>query len=236
MKPRLHDLLPSALAAALCAAGANVRADETFEPPLPPRSEAHAVLKGGRLNGLETQILRFTTELTVAEVLQFYERQWTRAGEPGPRQVERAGWKAISTMDGTRQLTVQARSVQGATEALLTQMELGRAQTDFVPRELPRLAGVQVTQVTESRDGPRRSRLISMVSDEGFELQVQRWQQAWLRQGWSPGLSREQRGADGARQWIASYERGRSSADQVISLLSDQRRCFSTVNLIDIAP
>lgn len=222
--------LTCALAACACATSP---AADWPELPLPPRSEAEMVLRDGRVNGLATHIQRFTTELSPPEVLQFYRQHWTRPNQPEPRAVQKGPWAALSTLDGQHQVTVQVRPDGRGAEALLTQMEIARSPRDFVPRELPRPPGVQVTQVTESQDGAQRSRLVSLVSDEGFEMQVQRWRQAWQRQGWTAGPAHEQPRKDGGRLWLASFARDRASADQVLTYDPRQRRSFSTVNLLD---
>jgi hypothetical protein len=232
VSPAAHALRTLACASAACACLAASAADWA-ELPLPPRSQPEMVLNNGRVNGLATHIQRFTTELTPAEVLQFYRQRWTRPGQPEPREVAKGAWTALSMLDGQRQVTVQTRADGNGAEALLTQMDISQAQRDFVPRELPKPYGVQVLQVTESQDGGQRSRLVSMVSDEAYDLQVQRWRQAWQQQGWTAGQTHEQKRPDGVRLWLASFARDRASADQVLTYEPRQRRSFTTVNLLD---
>jgi hypothetical protein len=200
--------------------------------PVPPRAQVEWVARDATVNGLPARIEQFESELSVPEVLDYYRARWANASLGKPRETTTGPWRALSTLQGGFQLVVQARprGTQGST-GVLSVMNFSEARRDFVPPNWPKWRDAKVTQVTESLDGPKRSQLVSMVSTEGFDLNVRRWRQEWLRRGYAANHEMTPPPAEGARSWIGIFDRGPQSAEVAVSYREADRQTFVTVNL-----
>lgn len=221
-----------AIVAGALACSPVVQAASWPEFPGPPRAQVEWVAQEAVVNGLPARIERFDSELSVDEVLDFYRARWARAIVGKPRETASGHWRALSTLEGGFQLVVQVkpRDRQGST-GLLSVMNFGEAQRDFLPRNWPSWRDAQVTQVTTSLDGPKRGQLVSMVSTEGLDTNVRRWRQEWQRRGFE--LTHEMKPApvEGTRSWVGIFDRGPQSAEVAVSHRDADRQTFVTVNL-----
>lgn len=203
---------------------------------IPPRSTAEWVLQDARVNGIKTRVQRFESELSTDEVLGFFRHEWTRDFAKAPRNTTAAGWRALSVQRVPMQFSMQVRPrAGGGSEGMLSQMNLQEIQRDFVPPELPRLPQFRVTQVTESHDGARRSRLVTLKSEAGFEITVQRLRSHWSRQGWS-ALHDQLVPQPGVRQWLAAFASGDRSVDVIVGHPQGRPESLVTINLLDTVP
>lgn len=233
--PLASRLLPLALL--LCAVQV-AAGDATWpEVPEPPRSKVEWVVYDSHVNGLPTRIRKFESELSADQVLNFYRQQWKTAKIGEPQQTQSGSWIALSTLNGGVQTTVQVKArgteVRQGSEGMLSMMDFGRAKSDFIPVEIPQFAQKDVTQVTESVDGPKRSRLVNIVSAETLESATRRWRSEWLRRGWRLAFESPANAPQAKSQWLASFDKERSSVDVVISYQADKAQSYITVNLID---
>lgn len=222
-------------------------ADNWLDLRLPPRTQSEWVIQNGRVNGLPTQVQQLESELGPDELLGFFSREWVALGGLPKAGLQR-GWRTLALQRDPLQVVLQVQpATGGGSTALLSQMNLRDRQTDFVPPELPTLPSTRVTQVTESHDGARRSRLVQLASDAGFDLTEQRLRAHWQRQGWRPthdsaavaanNATKLTRAAPGGtRQWLASYDQANVSLDVVMAQAPGSAQVLLTVHLLDTRP
>ena len=209
------------------------------EVKLPPRTTAEWVSDDAVVNGLPSRIQQFTSELSVAEVLAFFERQWATSAAGAPRRFNTPGWSAVSTLAGGKQVAVQVRPIKGdaGSEGLISWGDLQHAQRPVAPDWLPRQSDTRIAQSVLSTDGPVRSERLTLVSPAALEVVVQRWRSHWERQGWRRVFERDQPATSGAvgRTWMASFERPPLTADVVVTWQASVKRSVTTVNLLSPA-
>ena len=119
----------------------------------------------------------------------------------------------------------------GSVEAVISLATLSKGV--LPPAQLPRFADTRIAQITESTDGPVRSQLVTMISSESFDLNVNRWRGEWLRRGWQlafekqPPVDRE-----GVKTWLASFSKPPQSVDLALSWRPSDRKSYLTANLL----
>lgn len=201
--------------------------------PPPPRATVEWVAQESKVNGLPTRIQQFTSELSAGEVLAHYRSRWRTASVGKPREFDSGPWRALSSWDGKVQFVVQVQpsSPQGS-RGLLSMVSFAEKPRDILPSDWPTWRGTRVKQVTESIDGPVSSRLVTLISDDGLDINVQRWTQVWLSRGFvfSQQQSTPRSGADQA--WIGSFNREGESIDVVMKYQTADRRTYITVNVL----
>ncbi|WP_329718822.1 hypothetical protein [Ideonella sp.] len=202
--------------------------------PEPPRAKLEWVARDSVVNGLPTRIERFESELSVGEVLSFYRARWAGAKAGPPRETSAGGWQGLSTLTGDFQIAVQVKSRKpSGSEGLISTAHFGGVRKDPIPAQLPRFFDTKISQITESTDGPQRSQLVTMVSTESFDLNLQRWRGEWLRRGWKivfenqPPVDR-----DGIKTWLASFAKPPQSVDLAMSWRPSDRKTYLTANLL----
>lgn len=201
----------------------------------PPRAKVEWVSKDVRVNGLPSRIQHFESELSVDEVLGFYRTRWSKPPAPQPRELSAGGWQTIATLQERYQLVVQVRqrSPQGS-EGMLSVADLSDMKTDYLPKDWPTWSNTRVLQVTESVDGPKRSHVISMVSDDSFEVNVRRVRDEWLRRGYV--LNQELNNPkNGQRSWIGLFDKTSQSVDVTVGYADADRRTYITTNYVTAA-
>lgn len=201
---------------------------------LPPRTQSHWVLREARVNGLPMQVLELSSELPEEALLAYFRREGRRHSGVSPQEQAQGPWRQISFRRDPVQVVAQVQGDgRGGSHALLSQMNYRDLKRDYVPRELPALHPLQVTQVSETRDGPKRSQLVQLGGEASFELTQQRLRQHWSRAGWHPVFDRQ---APGERQWLASFEKGSTSVDIVLTQADARAPLALTLNLMDATP
>lgn len=228
MKPL--PLLRCGLLAALLAHAASALGASWEDDPLPPRTSAQWALVEALVNGVPMQAQQLRSELSVQQVLTYYGDRWKRLGSP--RAGRQGPWQTLSLDTERLHLVLQVQADGSGSQGMLSQAQWRERRRDFVPPELPQLARTQITQVTETRDGPRRSRLVTLQSQDGFEITRQRIQAHARSKGWEPVVDQLQRKA-GARHWLAGYQRKGLSVDIVLVQDGDAAASHLTFNLID---
>ncbi len=218
----------------LCAVLASAKATEWRSLSLPDQTQGVWVLGDARVNGVPMQTQRLTSRLNVEQLLTHFESQWKRWGSV--RRATTAGWQTLSVNTGPVQLTLQAKAAQDGCEGILTQAAWPERQRDFLPSELPDLPRTDAQQVTESRDGPRRSRLVHLLSQDNLELNRQRWQAHARRKGWALTTEKLLK-QSGQQHWLASFTSGGAlTLDLVLSQSDASRNTSITANFLDTAP
>jgi hypothetical protein len=214
--------------------GPALAADTWPEVPPPPRAQLEWVAQDAVVNGLPSRIERFESELTAEEVLGFYRTRWGGARAGAPRETRAGGWQGLSTLIGAFQVAVQVRPRQpSGSEGLISTAHFAAVRKDPVPSQLPRFPDTRIAQVTESADGPQRSQLVTMISTQSFDVNVQRWRGEWLRRGWQ--LSFEKQAPpdrDGVKTWLASFAKPPHSVDLALAWKPTDRRSYITANLL----
>lgn len=226
----------AACAASLILAAAPLTLAATRWPdvPPPPRAQLEWVARDTVVNGLPTRIERFESELAPDEVLAFYRRRWAGAPVGSPRETRTGGWQALSTLAGAFQIAVQVRPKSpSGSEGLISTAHFGGQRAEPVPPGLPRFPDTLISQVTESVDGPLRSQLVTMVSTQSFDVNVQRWRGEWLRRGWHIAFEKQPpAGRDGVKTWLASFSKPPQSVDIALAWHPGDRQAYLTANFV----
>ncbi|GAA0743786.1 hypothetical protein LRH25_06625 [Ideonella azotifigens] len=215
-------------------AGPAMAATDWPEVPAPPRAKVEWVAQDSVINGLPSRIERFETDLSPGEVLSFYRERWKSARAGAPRETAAGGWQGLSTLTGDFQVAVQVKPRQpSGSEGLISTAHFGDVRREPIPSQLPRFYDTRIAQVTESVDGPTRSQLVTMVSNESFEVNMNRWRGEWQRRGWQAAFDKQAPvERDGVRTWLASFNKGSQSVDVALSWRPSDRRSYLTVNLL----
>lgn len=211
------------------------RAGDAWLPlNLPPRTESSWVLRDARVNGLPMQVLELHSQLSADELLAYFRRDWRNYSSTAPLETEQGSARKLSLQRDPVQVVVQVeKDGRGGSHAMLSQMNYRDVQRDYVPRGLPMLAPLQVTQVSETRDGPKRSKLVQLGGDASFEVTQQRLRQHWGGAGWRTVFDRA---APGQHQWLASFDKGTSSVDIVLTQAGPREPLALTLNLLEGEP
>jgi hypothetical protein len=226
----------AAVAVGAFASAVACRAADWPDVPPPPRAiVVEWVAQDMKVNGLPSRIERFESELTVPELIEFYRAQWARL-EPAPKARSLRDWSTISALRGKVQMVVQARarSPQGS-EGMISLMDFGRFEKNFVPGDLPRWSDTRILQVTDTVDGPRRSRLVAMQSSSSFEIVQTRWREEWSRRGYALVGQRTTPAADGTQTWLATFDKTPHTVDMAVAWRNDERSTQITANLVSPA-
>lgn len=226
-------LKPRVLWLALLLAGPSQAVEWPTVAP-PPRAKLEWVARDAVINGLPTRVERFETELTPGEVLAHYRAQWARSAVGAPRETQSGTWRGLSTLSGGFQIAVQVRPRQpSGSEGLISTAHFRDMRREVLPAQLPSFADTRVTQVTESTDGPQRSQLVTLVSTQSFDLNVQRWRGEWTRRGYQVVFDQlTPAGRDGVRTWLASFSKPPQSVDMALAWQPREQRSFLTANLL----
>ncbi len=201
------------------------------EVPPPVKARVEWVAKDARINGLPSRIERFESTASVEEMLGHYRAFWARSPNGKPMENEAGGWRSISTRHGPFQIAVQVKPRDaGGSEGLVSVMNVLEAKADYVPRNLPKVSGSRVLQVTESVDGPIRSFLVTLTSTQGVELNAQLYRDELRSQGWKPLDQMNAPGIRGTPSHFSGFKRGEESLDMTI-IETKARRSRITVNL-----
>lgn len=197
--------------------GAPLHAAGWHEVQLPPQTEAEWVLQVASVNGIPTQVQQLHSALSAGELLAYFKRQWTQQGGQ-PSEGRQQAWRTLAWQRPPLQLVlqVQAAGAHGST-ALLSQMNLEQRRRDFLPAELPVPALAQLQQVTDSRDGARRSQLVQYSSRAGLDGVQRQLQSYFVGQGWRQLYASNRGASAGERHWLAAYERDGRSVDVVLA-------------------
>lgn len=220
----------------LLAAASLAHAGDAWLPlGVPPRTESTWVLREARVNGLATQVLELRSELSADELLAYFKRDWRRhGGSVAPLETTQGHWRKLTLQQDPVQVVAQVeRDGRGGSRALLSQINFRDVQRDYLPRGLPALAPLQVLQVSDTRDGPKRSQLVQWGGDASFEVIQQRLRQHWSGAGWRPVFDRA---TPGQRQWLASFEKGLASVDIVLTQAGAREPLALTLNLLETQP
>lgn len=202
--------------------------------PIPDRTEGEWVLGDAMVNGVPMQVQRLHSRLSVPQMLEYYENQWKRWGSV--RRTQASGWQSLAVTAGTLQLTLQVQEASGGSEAILSQAAWTERRRDFLPTELPDLPRTEAHQVTETHDGPKRSRLVQLASEDDLELNRQRWQSHARRKGWTLVTEKQLKQA-GQKHWLASYSSaGALTLDLVLTQADAERKTHITANFLDATP
>jgi hypothetical protein len=201
----------------------------------PPRSTTEWVAPEIRVNGLPSRILRFDSELTPQEVLAFYRERWKHlTGGKGTRESTAGEWQVIAALQKIV-VQVRPRAPQGS-DGVISMADFGAAKQDYIPAVLPRFSDVSIVHVTDAVDGPKRSQVVTMITDDSFDMNVRRWRDEWQRRGYTLTSEKLVPASEATtRGWIAVFDKQPHSIDMTIGRDDQQRTTHIVVNLVSPA-
>jgi hypothetical protein len=199
--------------------------------PDPPRSHTEWVARDARINGLPMRIEHFDSEVSVDEVLAFYQGAWARL-PAGEAHLKRVGeWQTVSTISGPFQIAVQVRrGSAGGSQGLVSVSNRKEASKNWIPRDWPQWPGMRVNEVTDSVDGEHRSQMVAMVSTDNYDITVQRWRDEWKRRGYVLSQQAEPPAADGNRSWVGLFDKPPYRLDVTVTWSERERKSYIAAN------
>lgn len=201
------------------------------EVPDPPRSHAEWVASDARVNGMPMRIEHFDSEVSTEEVIAFYQASWSRF-PAGPPHRKRVGeWDTLSTIFGPFEIVVQARSrnPQGS-QGLVSISNRGEVNKHWKPRDWPTWPGTNLTEVTDTVDGARRSQMVAMVSRDDYDITVQRWLDEWKRRGYTLVHQISPPGANGSRTWVGMFDKTPYELDVTVTWSDREHKSYIAAN------
>lgn len=153
---------------------------------LPPETRVEVVGDALRINGLDTRIYRFRSNLDVEAIAAHFNEQW-------PQRMKRAQsgpWQVLSHRQGDYLVTVQiAGQDMGQTQGFIAATNLFKAAEGRVrvrKPDLPLLPRTEVLQDIEADDLGRRSRTLILLSEQSAAQNLEFYRAHFRSQGYAP--------------------------------------------------
>lgn len=150
----------------------------------PPGAHVEWVAENMHVNGLPMRVRRFTTAMSVEQVMAFYLQRWR--GTPPPVENRVGDWRVIGRQAGDFYLTVQTRTAAGGeTEGFLGVSKLPAApDTPKLDTRFPRLDGTEVLSDVSSRDDGRLGKTLVLHNTYSVQSNASFYEGALPNQGW----------------------------------------------------
>jgi hypothetical protein len=127
-------------------------------------------------NGLPIQMKKFSTDLSVTELLAFYKQSWSDTSivqENVPAYMEKhiGEWYILSKLENTVSVVIQTkRGKEGKTEGYISVTDTSRAgKPNRWSEDFPRLPGTQIFSNTESVDKGRIAYTLILSNDNSVD-------------------------------------------------------------------
>lgn len=173
--------------AALCVcawSGLALASWPVIEPP--PGANVEWVGDDMKLNGVPMQIRRFTSSMTVAEIMAFYRVRWKERISPVENTV--GEWSVIGRQSGDFYLTVQVKqSDRGGSEGLLGVSRLPAFASGSGPTfdaRFPKMEGTEVVSDMDSNDKGKLGKTLILKNDYSVQSNASYYQSVLPAQGW----------------------------------------------------
>jgi hypothetical protein len=142
----------------------------------------------------------------------------------------------IAALQSSYQIVVQVRprEPQGS-DGVISVADFGAAKQDYIPASLPRFSDVSILHVTDAVDGPKRSQVVTMVSDQSFDMNMRRWRDEWQRRGYALTSEKLAPASEATRGWIAAFDKHPHSIDMTIGRDDQHQTTHIVVNLVSPA-
>tara|TARA_R110000787_G_scaffold211663_9_gene321514 strand:+ start:36939 stop:37691 length:753 start_codon:yes stop_codon:yes gene_type:complete len=197
---------------------------------VPERMRLGKVGDSMRINGIDTQVYSFESELSADELAHHFARQW-----PGQMKRGQAGpWSVLSHRQDDYLVTVQiAGAGFGRTRGFISASEIfAWLKRKPRPRKLdvPLLARTQILQRIESEDYGRHSRTLILVSEKSAAQNMDFYRTHFRTQGYAP-ITRTalRRGAQGGAM---ALERDGTQ----LNISAAQQAGMTIVALVQVGP
>lgn len=199
--------------------------------PPPPRGQVEWVAKDVWINGIHSRIQKFESPQASPEVLAHYRAHWG-SGDAGPAREDNVrGWSTISTLRGPYSLVVQVKPKEAlGSQGLISILNIKEVKFKHLPHDWPQFNDIQVKQVMESVDGPKRSFYVLARSLKSADLVRDQMKGLWAQKGWH--LQREHRQP---ASYMGAYAREGNTMEMVITGDARQAGVNVVVNLVQAA-
>lgn len=184
----------------------------------PPRSDAQWVADDMKQNNVPMRIKRFTSAMSVNEVIDFYRDQWREGGKIKTVENDLQDWKIIGRGFGDFYVTVQAKpAAKGGSEGFIAATMLLAASTvPGVDQKFPRMPGTQVMSDSMSNDLGKIGKTLVLKNSHSVQSNVSHYQSVMPTQGWIQNTFHVG-SPDGGKTYVLFFERPRETAHVVIS-------------------
>lgn len=199
-----------------------------IEPP--PGASVEWVGDDMKLNGVPMQIRRFTSGMSVTEVMAFYRDRWKERLSPVENTV--GEWRIIGRQSGDFYLTVQAKkSDSSGSEGFLGVSRLPAVATGGGPvfdTRFPKMEGTEVVSDVDSNDKGKLGKTLILKNDYSVQSNASYYQSVLPTQGW-----KRNEGYGGIRgdKYLLYFQRREEAASIVIAPHPDRGTAI-VVNMV----
>jgi hypothetical protein len=155
--------------------------------PVPPDVIPEIIADDMRFNGSPMQIVQFTT-LNADETARFYRRFFSQKAREGKYSEQKMGdIKLIGAMMGKVLVNVELTPKgKKMARVLVSSLDPGKMQhPEKLAKDIPRMPGSTVTQHQDSRDGPKKNRMVFISNPHTVESNAMYLREQYQRLGWS---------------------------------------------------
>ena len=184
-----------------------------IEPP--PGASVEWVGDDMKLNGVPMQIRRFTSGMSVPEVMAFYRDRWKERISPVENTV--GEWSIIGRQSGDFYLTVQAKKSDRGSEGLLGVSRLPALATGSGPVfdiRFPKMEGTDVVSDVDSNDKGKLGKTLILKNNFSVQSNASYYQSVLPTQGWKRN---ESYGGIRGDKYLLYFQRREEAASIVIA-------------------
>lgn len=142
-------------------------------------------------NGLPIEMKKFSTRMTVSEVLAFYKHRWSDTSDkkenvPAYLEKQVGAWHILSKMEVQSSVVVQARKTdQGMTEGYISVTDTAQGgEPNRWTKEFPRMRGTQLLSNTESVDKGRNAYTLILYNEYSISQNRDYYRANMPSEGW----------------------------------------------------
>lgn len=188
--------------------------------PVPPWMETVLVAEKMVINGLPSEVHRFSANKSAREVVAFYRQSWQRneRGEtPGCSIVTSDPWVVVTRLERRRYLlTVQVRSIDHfSVIGYLSVADLKRPDDAIKTNNVPMPGGSKIISDVVSYDPGRKGRTIMLTNDRSVQENSSFYMKHYTGRNWSVLMDQQQ-----AKGHVLFFQRRNNEAKVVVSRAS----------------
>ena len=154
--------------------------------PIPQNVVPEIIAEDLRFNGSPMRIVQFQT-LDAEGVARFYRRFFKEKAQEGRfTESELEGIRVIGAMMGKELINVELKPKGKIIRVLVSSLQPERLELpEKLAKDMPKMQGTQVFQHQESRDGPKKNRMVFMTNQYSVESNTIYLREHYLRLGWT---------------------------------------------------
>lgn len=195
--------------------------------PLPPHTQSAEVARHIVYNGMDMYASVFRSDLSQAQVVDYYKRQWGRQAVVNAMQSSRV----VGHRDGDYYLTVQVTGFGDGSKGTIGAMRLPEtdAPRPILGNGLPQPENTKVVNDISYPDDPVPARTVLMMNALSIDQNAEYFRSRLIANGWKDANANQCHGGTGS--CVMQFDRGNSR----MTLVTESAREGSQVliNILD---